>query len=141
MGDRSRESPAEISRDIEARRSAMAETLGAIEARVAPDRLADAAVQIARREGADIARAVSNRVRAQPVAAAVAAVGLAWLLFGGDASGRRRSATHRLAPSQTRRRDMHPSRAKPRPRVPEEAPSASSTARSEPQVQERWRAG
>ncbi len=84
-----RERREDIARDIEARRAEMAGTLEALQERVAPRRVADAAAAAAQREGAALSRMAMRRVRAQPVAAAMVVAGLAWLFLADAPPGRR----------------------------------------------------
>jgi hypothetical protein len=90
------ESPDDIERDMEARREDLAQTLERLQDKVAPERLVQHAAHALQDEGAILARAVLRRAGANPVATAMVAAGLAWLIFGPD------ERALRPAPARTR---------------------------------------
>jgi Flp pilus assembly protein TadB len=92
------ETAAQIERDIATRRDEVAGTLDALQQRAAPGLWVDAAGTLARREGAALSQAVICRVRARPVAAAMVAAGIAWLLLS-DAPRRGRRPMRARAPA------------------------------------------
>ena len=105
---------AEIRRDIDRTRADMGETLDAIQDRLRPGNIASRAAQTVKDTASEKVRQMGqtlqstglpgmssdsygdnplvNRVRDNPVAAAIAAASLAWLAFGGRGNGRRYEA-------------------------------------------------
>ncbi|MFO6465752.1 DUF3618 domain-containing protein [Jannaschia sp. KMU-145] len=111
-------SPAEIEREIEAERGALARSLEDLQRQFSPDHLIDTATGYAREHGGEFAQNVARQVKDNPIAAALAGIGVAWLMAG---SGRkaptydRWAATHdNHAPYFSSERDA-PAVAAPRP--------------------------
>ena len=77
-----RERPEEIARDIERQRQALGKTLATLQTRVAPDRVAAAAVSRVARAGQSVTAATLSRARKRPVAVGLIAAGAAWLALG-----------------------------------------------------------
>lgn len=75
-------SPEEIERDIERERSELKGTLEDIQDRFSAERL----VRELRANGREIGQAVTRSVKENPVALALAGVGIAWMVFGGGRS-------------------------------------------------------
>ncbi len=88
-----RESPEEIARDIERQREALGQTLAALQTRVAPERMAAAAVSRAASDGLTMTAATLSRARKRPVAVGLIAAGAAWLALGRRSQGDDRNGT------------------------------------------------
>jgi hypothetical protein len=93
-------SPAEIEREIEAERSALARSLDELQSQFSPERMVNVATEYMRENGGDVARTVQRQVKDNPIAVALTGVGLAWLIAGGSksSSGDRREARYGAAP-------------------------------------------
>lgn len=75
-------SAAEIERQIEEERHALARSLEDLQAQFSPDRLMNEATTYMRRNGGEFADNIVRQVRDNPIAATMAGVGIAWLLYG-----------------------------------------------------------
>ena len=78
----------EIEADLERERADLAETLDELQDRVSVDRMAREALGMIRSNAGSYARSLDSAVRANPLALAVTAAGLAWLMFGSGPSSR-----------------------------------------------------
>lgn len=74
--------PARIEAEIARERAALAGTIESLRHSVSTEKLIDEAVQFAKAKFGPMTQAVDGMVRGNPIAAAVTAAGLAWLLFG-----------------------------------------------------------
>ena len=74
--------PAEIEREIEAERSALARSLEDLQATLSPERLLNQVTGYAKDNGGDIANGLVEQVKRNPLAAAVTGIGIAWLIAG-----------------------------------------------------------
>lgn len=77
----------EIEADLERERAGLADTLDELQDRVSIDRLSREALGLIRSNAGSYARSLDEAVRANPIALAVTAAGLAWLVFGGKSGG------------------------------------------------------
>ena len=75
-------SSAEIEREIEEERHALARSLENLQTQFSPERLVNQAGTYLRSNGGDFAKNLVGQVRDNPLAAAIAGVGIAWLLYG-----------------------------------------------------------
>lgn len=122
----------DIERDIEARRESLTQTLDELQDRIAPEHLVQGAASALRAEGAVLGRAVLRRARHHPVATAMVAAGLAWLVLAPEQTPNRRTPTKTRrglravppAPTTERRRARPPRGPVPAGRP---APQAAST--------------
>ena len=89
---------AEIEREIEEERHALARSLEELQATFSPERLMDQASGYMRANGGELAGNLVNQVKANPLAATMAGVGIAWLLA---------SSNKRPSPVYDRNRHTH----------------------------------
>lgn len=75
-------SPAEIEREIEAERTALARSLEDLQRTFSPETILNQVTGYAKDNGGEIANGLVEQVKRNPVAAAVTGVGLAWLIAG-----------------------------------------------------------
>jgi len=100
------QSPKEIEREIEAERAELARTLEDLQDTVSPEALVDKAETRLREDGGAVLKMVADRVAANPLAAAVTAAGLAWLMFGpADGASRGTHTPRSRLPGRARPRD------------------------------------
>lgn len=102
MTEHNDRSPREIEREIEQERSALSDTLEALQDSVSVERLVGTATRQLREHGSDIGGALSRSVKENPLALALTGVGLAWLIMG----PREREARG-VTPSQQRAMDSY----------------------------------
>ncbi|MEM7640902.1 MAG: DUF3618 domain-containing protein [Pseudomonadota bacterium] len=74
--------PADIEREIEAERAGLARSLDQLQAQFSPDAVMAAATGYLRDNGGDLAATIGRQIKANPMAAALTGIGLAWLMFG-----------------------------------------------------------
>ena len=77
-------SSAEIEREIEEERHALARSLEDLQAQFSPERLVNQATTYVRSNGGDLANNLVRQVKENPLAATVTGVGLAWLLMSAN---------------------------------------------------------
>lgn len=82
MYDAFSKDPAEIEADLARERAALTDRIDSLRQSLAPDSLLKDAMQFAVGRIGPVAQSVGNAARANPVAAALATVGVAWLIFG-----------------------------------------------------------
>ncbi|MBW3096342.1 DUF3618 domain-containing protein [Pseudohoeflea coraliihabitans] len=82
MTNNSTRTSSEIEREIERERSELTGTLDDLQSRLSVEGVARQVSQHFRDNGGDLARSVSDAVKANPVALALTGVGLAWLMMG-----------------------------------------------------------
>ena len=91
-------SPAEIEREIEEERHALARSLEELQDTFSPERLMNQATSYMRDNGGEFADRFVAQVKANPIAATMAGLGVAWLLA---------SSTRKTAPIYDRNRHTH----------------------------------
>jgi hypothetical protein len=74
--------PAEIEREIEAERAGLARSLEELQAQFSPEAMVNTATTYMRSHGGDIASTIGRQIKANPMAAVLTGVGLAWLMLG-----------------------------------------------------------
>lgn len=72
-----------IEAGIERDRSSLASTIGELQERVSVEHLAQEALGLVKSNAAAYTRSIDSAIRANPMALALTAVGIAWLVFGG----------------------------------------------------------
>lgn len=82
LHDRNDQSAAEIAADLDRERANLAQTLDGLRERLSTDALIGDAVSYARARVRPAARMLDTAVRANPMAAALTGIGLAWLVLG-----------------------------------------------------------
>ncbi|MGB3554306.1 MAG: DUF3618 domain-containing protein [Jannaschia sp.] len=100
-------SPAEIEREIEAERAALASSLEELQAQFTPENLVNQATSYFRQNGGDFTTSLTRQVRENPMAATMVGVGVAWLISGTPKFGREGTRTERL-PSPRPARSAQP---------------------------------
>ena len=73
-------SSAEIEREIEEERHALARSLEDLQATLSPERILDQSMGYVRENGGELAENLMRQVKSNPLAAVMASVGIAWLL-------------------------------------------------------------
>lgn len=77
------QNPADIEAEIERDRASLASTIDELQDRVSVEHMAREAMETMRANAASYSRAIDEAVRANPMAVALTAAGIAWLVFGG----------------------------------------------------------
>ena len=93
-------SPSEIERDIERERSELSHTIDELQERLSLEGVFRAVRDQFNQYGGEVGGAISRQVKENPLALAVAGVGLAWLIFGNERAPRSRIEyrdTHRFS--------------------------------------------
>ncbi|WP_299681484.1 DUF3618 domain-containing protein [uncultured Roseobacter sp.] len=75
-------SPEQIERDIERERAELGDTLDQLQDRFSVETIARQTSDYVREHGGEVGRAVSDAVKANPLALTLTGVGIAWLIFG-----------------------------------------------------------
>jgi hypothetical protein len=89
--DAQKNDPDALEREIDQTRAQMDQTLGALEQKLSPGKLIDEALGLFREHGGDFVANLGNSVKQNPMPVMLAAVGIAWMMFG---SNRRSSVTN-----------------------------------------------
>lgn len=74
--------PRELEDEVEAQREEIDQTVAALLDSFVPERMVEQAVDYIRRGGGELSHSLVEAVRANPVATALTATGLSWMLFG-----------------------------------------------------------
>lgn len=82
-------SSAEIEREIEIERDALARSIERLQEQFSPERILRTVTDGFRENGGDVARSFGRAARDNPIALALTGIGLAWLMAGGGPSSRR----------------------------------------------------
>ncbi len=78
------QSPDAIEREIAAERSALSDTLEALQSSVSAEAIVETVSTTVQRHGGEVGRALADTVKANPAAVALTGVGIAWLIFGAN---------------------------------------------------------
>ncbi|KIT17527.1 DUF3618 domain-containing protein [Jannaschia aquimarina] len=91
----------DIEREIEEERSALTRSLNELQAQFAPDRVMDHAASYLKEHSGELADGFARQVKENPLAAAMVAGGVGWLLFGSAKPADPAPNDHRIAGTDT----------------------------------------